>query len=890
MNNTYIQAKADGLLTDQLRDLFVTKSFELGEFEANQKFEKGIDFFFEVFNKNKQHEFLFLNQNKGTLNNLKIITTKSNVNFDKITFQISIRHAEYFYFELEEPIIFTLCDIKGQKVYWYDIQNDTTIPEKISKQKENNKNSIQIFISQENTLCQKSFDRFVDAIDYAKYNQRRKKGISENLIADYSLTNLQDSDADIIDKISHTLDLFEGIKVLPVDVISKLHPFKGTDDKTGISNLSLRTDNEEFFNFMSSIVSSNGVLKISDNKLSINSLKTPTDISEKLRDIINFFQSNQIYHIRWSGKNFKNQICVHLLFHYEMCTCERCNLERLNFVRTKELSNTNTYNSTYELLRKGYTYYLLGDYYESFKVFYNIYLDADKKLQPINYTIAKYNLLRLKVFIKSFYFEGDRVDILEKLERIKFINDERFITQFAPYFLDIYKNLKDMKFYDDVIESVDDSFTQIQKIYYRDKNGGSDSITAYEKMQASFLRFNSYLDHNFIIFNNYKEYGILAKKIVESLLILHSLKNPESRKYEIFEWYALTLWIFHIEESFMDYLLNKYEISEIKISNSTISNMEGLLENLFLSSAELSSHTGLSKPIRLGRILNNIFVILQLVNVSTKKKEEIIDKCLNNSKLLLDNNIFPFDGLYFYAIKSEPLKKAVFKRVVNTFISKSNLRYKYTPLFEKYYKKCTAKELEDLIKKILKTKDLKAIETKHENFDEILYAISLLPKEKKDEIKNNFKNKLYSDFDAQLYLDVTLYDIIDFDELLYENYVSQIVDMSNFDEVKFPFHSFQNLDLYNLMSIIFKFDLKIDDQIRNQINKLHPKERDYFDWLMNIDNYNYSKFQAYWILKSQTKYLKARFKKSKKLKLEIAKSLKIDYVEGVAKFYFKNLL
>ncbi|WP_435523699.1 hypothetical protein [Chryseobacterium indoltheticum] len=185
----------------------------------------------------------------------------------------------------------------------------------------------------------------------------------------------------------------------------------------------------------------------------------------------------------------------------------------------------------------------------------------------------------------------------------------------------------------------------------------------------------------------------------------------------------------------MDYLLKKYEISGIKVSNSTISNIEGLLENLFLSSAELSSHTGLSKPIRLGRILNNIFVILQLVIVSTKKKDEIIDKLLDNSKLLLENNIFPFDGLYFYVIKSEPLKNAVLKRIVTAFISKSNLRYKYTPLFEKYYEKCTAKELEDFIKKILKTSDLKAIETKHENFDDILYAISLLPKEKKMRLK-----------------------------------------------------------------------------------------------------------------------------------------------------------
>lgn len=57
---------------------------------------------------------------------------------------------------------------------------------------------------------------------------------------------------------------------------------------------------------------------------------------------------------------------------------------------------------------------------------------------------------------------------------------------------------------------------------------------------------------------------------------------------------------------------------------------------------------------------------------------------------------------------------------------------------------------------------------------------------------------------------------------------------------------------------------------------------------MDIDNYDYSKFDPYWILEYKTIYYFNQFKKSQKLKEELYKCLGENYIEGVAKIYFKN--
>lgn len=881
MNNTYIQNKADDLLKGTLRDLFYNRKCELGEFEANQKFEKGIDFFFEVFNEKTEHTLLFLNQNKGTQGDLIVIKNENNINYNKISFQIDLRHAEYFYLQLDEPIIFTICDLKRQTIYWYDIQNDSTLPERIFKQKEERINKIQIYIPQENILDELNFERLLSKIDYAKYNQIRKKKAFDGLEADYSLTETGSVNKKMIDKILYTINLFEGIKVLPENVICQLYPFKGSSTRTIFCDLGFETDNVEFFNFMNSIVLENDKLRTLDN--------SDLDENDKLREIIDFFQINNIYHIRWSGNTFRKQICLHDLFHYAKCECERCNLERLNLVETQHLLNTQNTNSSYEHLRRGYTYYLLGDYIKSYEIFYKIYSDANKNQNPINFTISTYNLIKLRGFIKSYYYEDDRNEIIDKLENIRFDNDERFVKEHAPYFIDVYKNIKEQKFYDNVFEKVDESFLKIQKIHYRDKHGASESNSPHLNLQSSFIRFNSYLHHNFIIFNHYQEYTNLTKKILESLFVLHSLKNTEAKKYEVFDWYALDLWIFYADEEFITYLLQKYDITILEVSKDVIEKLSSLVDNLLNSHSEFSKHSSIFSSIKLDKILNNIVAIIALINVEYSRKEFIISKILDNIKKLSEHHLVPFSGLYLYATREKLVKKKSLKKIVDIFIL-SNKRYGYVTVLENYFEICTPEELRKLISKTLKLNDLREVNVKNEYFEDLLYSFSLLDSKSKNILKYKFNEVLDENFDLSLYIDLLLYDLIDFNKDQFDKNLSYITDMSNFDESRFPFHSFQNLNLYNIMSVVFKYNLEIDEKLKSQISKVYYKEKDYFEWLMSIENYDYSKFNSYWILKSQTLYYKERFKKSERLRNEIAKSLKENYIEGLAKLYFKEFV
>jgi len=96
--------------------------------------------------------------------------------------------------------------------------------------------------------------------------------------------------------------------------------------------------------------------------------------------------------------------------------------------------------------------------------------------------------------------------------------------------------------------------------------------------------------------------------------------------------------------------------------------------------------------------------------------------------------------------------------------------------------------------------------------------------------------------------------------------------------------------LGQVINLAFKYNLQFSDELKKLIKKSHPKYFDYYSWFMNIDGFDYSKFDPYWILEYRTIYYFERFKKSDILKKELAKCLKENYIEGVAKIYFKELV
>ncbi|CEJ72037.1 hypothetical protein BN1195_04394 [Chryseobacterium oranimense G311] len=891
-DNKHIRKDANNLLTNELRDLFFKKDMMLGEHPSTADEDMGIDFFFEVLDENNcKHLFLFYNQNKGTDEEIKIIKTKTNKNFGKISFPLSIRHAEYFYYELEESLIFTLCDIKSKKIYWYDIQNDSTLPNRIAEQINANKKSIQIYIPSENILNEDSFDKLLDEIKYSKINQIRKKRIlSENIEADYSKIKNDTEDKNIIDKIDYTLKLFDGIKVLPTNVICQLYPFRGTEYNTYINEFELYTDNEEFFDFMDNI-------DVVDNEFELKSKEVLVENQkEKLKNIISFLQVNHIEHIRWRGKNRKEQVCVHKLYQYGKCDCERCNLERLNIKRTKiKLEETIPLTTNYEKLRRGYTYYLLGDYKKSIEVFLNIYNEAEISKNPVIYTVSTYNLMKLRRLLKFSYYEDDKKDILNKISHINFNIDEPLINRKAPYFLDVFRGIKERWFYEDIKDDIENSFTEIQKLHFNDKYGGWNSHNGYDKLRSTFLRFTTYLEHNFIIFNHNSEFKNLSKKVLESIFALYTLNNPLSDKYKKFDWNIIEMWIFNVEEDYSKFLLRKYGIKNIEIEGNLmiLERMNELVENLIDSNEYINDLNGLFKPLRIEKTLSKIVLITSLLDIDFNEKKKIITSVVNLCKILENKHSIPFDKLVeFVEINEKEIDKNLTKEIIDLFFLDEHERFGFGRILNIYSEKSSETEIENLIKSLLKVENLKDIEIDLSNryLGKLFYSFTFLNDNYKDLIKNKIIEKLNKEFDDKLYNLVAIYDLIGFDDKLFQKFILTIPDKSNLDNDNYPFRSSENFRLGQAMNLIFKYNIDITDEIKSLAKKSHPDYFEYYCWLMDIDNYDYTKFNPYWILEHQTVHYFNRFKKSPKLKDEISKSLKENYVEGIAKIYIEELV
>lgn len=104
---------------------------------------------------------------------------------------------------------------------------------------------------------------------------------------------------------------------------------------TYVGDMSISTDNEDFYNFIKSI-------KANRRKKSYGvpiNIKLIENQEDKLKLIISFFTANAIKHIFFRGRRLEegNRFCIHNLFISGTCNCERCTFERLDIKKTEYL-------------------------------------------------------------------------------------------------------------------------------------------------------------------------------------------------------------------------------------------------------------------------------------------------------------------------------------------------------------------------------------------------------------------------------------------------------------------------------------------------------------------------------------------------------------------------
>lgn len=888
-SNKHIEKDANGIITKKLRNLFLTRNLELGENSTSPSQDWGTDFYIEVLNRDRtnKREMLFLLQCKGMDNSPKILKAENS-----FSYTMSIRHANYFYFELSEPLIFVVCDITTEDVYWYAVQLDSTLKNRIVDQANLKKKTLQIKIPAENILNEDNFEKLLTDITKSQKAQLHKKKEQINLKANYSKVNEEISNLNIIDGLVKLTEIFSGINVFPQSIINKLNVFTG--EEGSLYGETLSTDNEKFYNFLDNLSVNNDIFLLKDSNVEY---ATVDDFQNKVRHILNFLRVNWITHVTWKGRSKckREKICVHNLFVSKGCDCERCSYSKLNFPRAAELLKKGDDSIETEFkLRKAYTFYLMADLEKSYKEHKKIIDQISIGKEPGIYIVAKYNLLQLKRMVDWQFFGENRHEILRELNNETFALDEILMPE---HYIDIFKQISENRFVNNAISDIDHKLTDIRKQWYSDQFGGSSTNSYARNLIIEFLRSYNFVEYNHLIYNEYREFEVLVNKMLEGIIALYAINNPASSKYDHFGYTIIDMWLFHAEPSHVKHLLRRYEIKilDIEFSDIEYARLNEYISNLINSSSIISENfkkENYTHNDKIKKLLQNYILIIAIVNLTQDQKDNLLGKYLILIDVLGEWYFTAFDYLDYYVHYNETVSSENLEKIITLIKKYDHFHHDIFPnsiklLCENYQE---PQKLESALKEVIGIDDFSLDDFLDRNkFSDLPFLVDMLSLETKTNFKKALIAKLNNDFDSELFYLYSIFDVLDFNPSFFNQYLEQTPDFT----IKKTGHEFmsgrkepKNYHLDKVINLMFKFDLEFTPEIRALSNRAIDK--DYYDWIMNIDEFDYSKFNSYWILHYKTASYFKVFKKSEKLKYELRKALKDNYIEGVAKILINN--
>ncbi|HIB46882.1 MAG TPA: DUF4365 domain-containing protein [Flavobacteriaceae bacterium] len=895
-----IESLANNFLNSLLVNLFDTNNLKLVDNEAGRR-EIGIDFFYQVFDRKDYTQILsFEIQNKGTDTPIKFIKQKNHPQKGNVSYSLELRHIKQYYNQITEPLIFFLCDINNQIAYWYPIQLDKTIPERIEKKelelskkkKVSKKPKLQIYIPAENVLSLKTFENFLEDIDSAREEQTRKNNFNLSSEADFSSIVKEIEGKHIIDQAFITINKFNGMNVFPTRLIPKLPFLSKTKYGASLDSFRIKTDHDEFFSLIENLTLVNRKLVYSEG----DNLVAEQD--EKLKGIMNFLKANFINHLDWGGRKYRKRICIHDLFIYNECDCARCEFDSLNFIESntkinKELEVNNL--TSFEQLRNAYAAYLLGDLRTSSFIFNSVYKKSELENNLVISSICKYNLKQIKRLVKNNYYENDKEQILKSFKFGDLDNDEVYIKRKAPYFLDVYYWLRDDKFYSSATWDIDGFVEDAKKMHFYDKHGTSYSNEKSDEIIASFIRFYSFLEYNFIIFDYFTDYHRLATKFLECIFALSNIVNPESCKFDKFSTTIIRLWLFYVPMDKAKILMHIYGVKKIKPDDEVglIKTFEEFSNNLLKSAIFIKESSNLSHfESKVKRIVSNLFLICSRLDVSSNIINKIIAKLFKAINKIEHFSIVPFDAIKQLLDYRDDISKENIKTILDIC---ARFDYRVSSSFSlaiKHYVELSSEsEIRDFVFDYLGISNFDEQENiiDEKKIEDIAYAISTLDKSTLDIVKQRLITILKESFSARLFHIAIIFDLIDYEEELFKKFVNTVPDHSKEHKAGSFLGSYDNFRLSQVVNVIFKENIPLTQDLKELANNSSKEYKQYYTWLLDIDNYDYSNFEPIWVLKHNTKFYIQRFKESKKLKKELKVSLKEQYIEGVAQFYINHL-
>lgn len=710
----------------------------------------------------------------------------------------------------------------------------------------------------------------------------------------------------IVDQISTVLNYFEGFSLIYPRTLSKIYPFN-IEEKTfdSYSNYCLKTNNKTIHDLLKKInINENKEIEISDELL--------RPYIDKLKEIFIRLNNSLVSCICYREKYIEIQHHnIQMTEPDTNCSCKNCQYQKFdtqtlfNILKERYIEHSN--NLT-EALNEGYYLCKLGEHIRGWQVFNSVAKKSKQENKSIIHFIAQHNNLAIYNFVDSPWWHNEAKAILPKIKEIDLHN--------LLCNLNVHHIIRDelIKLKEDYHlhysrEKIDEYAERIKstKILYAKKGFSSSTDTVGLLIQEMHLLYAFYA-LNSIITDDFFTFRAAMTKGIEAVFVSYTTENRFAYKYKEFDNFILSMMLFYVEENSLRNIFEKCSVLQIKIRDAEKQAFLKLVINFFTSQFvstwdnpkqydDFGKQDYFSHYRQLLRhLLNRLMLILTKVNLTSEELSSIAQPFTDFLHVSQDLHRSSWEFIVeFLDIHIRIFNEQQIKSIIELSVSDKNHR-----------------SGDNLLQDIcgIVTSKTNFLITNHSFFLK-LFNIIILPcptcnrihdetqmcalwkianESGKLLIKEKALRSLEEKFDADFYQRGAFLGIFNKDEHqnLLEQYIIYAQNNCRKSDLKEEKGRWIVQDYTGFNCIVCLDYMDVDFKTAG-IQAIANKS-DYYYWLINYENYDYSEFNFKWLIDACPHHLKVKLRKVNSLRKAVVKQLLLNYDKELAFFYTKHLL
>jgi hypothetical protein len=661
---------------------------------------------------------------------------------------------------------------------------------------------------------------------------------------------------------------------IPTDLLVKVYPFKVAGGEPGYtyhSSFRINTNNDTLAEFFQSIeIRENDSIEFLKPEL----VKDVKNAKAKMQQVLVQLNRNLIFHINAIRGSGEADISLNRKGEQESLQDHFNNLDFLEAYVALEARPQKDLRKTTE---QAYVFFQFGDFDTAIQLFDRVYEAALQQGKVLLSFVALYNMKRLKSFVNSYYTSND----LRTMEIIKKVNNlpvRKHATAYdeEPVFVqECIAWLGDTDFYHGAFINLSQTVEKIRNHYYLQLNGGFGTNSNYQNLVSEYLNLDQFLEINCIIFNSYSNFEELTEKLAEGLFMMHSFSAKQSDRLDYLDYYLLQKMVLYAKRETLVKFYNRYGMRTIVKMDvddrRTLLNMAkrffgdyAKLRNVLLKTDEKNPFFFWEKYIK---ISGNLLLLLTICESEEDLSEVTRSIILVYTDDFMGKRMEADQIADFIREKGKYINTGVLKNFL--FVAINNPNFHNPQLFHAFevqrrrYHKDLAIRSNNVLEKIEQyfLRECPKCKTVHQpTLAAEIYSLLHEPLQAK--MKKKVKERLSTKFNPELYYVFSMYAIIDFN-YFFETFLESCPPLKNIkprpqfwggdSEANYP-------RLNEVINLAYKWEVATRE-------RLYPRYKGislYYDWLMDSEGFDYSKFDPEWILVYKTEtYFKKIFSSEK---------------------------